>query len=379
MSFITIIVIVFTINYVRTDNVVDYKIDSKQLLSNVIQASNTSASPQCKSVIQIKALTEKVKTETEAYNNNTKRVNALKVSIASNTKILTKSELDLKVANAAYDKLAATVKSLETNKYDAQKANQTQFISNIDNNINLNKTNLAKQKLIINDLKDKISKLKPIMDSEASEFKKLSNVENTKYLLGNLNTAKSQLAIWSRLKLCPTTETNCTNKIDDDRNGYIDCADSKCSGDKACVGSGAGTTGTPENNDGGIFGKKKLPKTPTAACDEADKNDGISDNKGGFFGEVNVSLPFMDKTLSANSICSLVDVGCNGKWVLDGNSREELYDNGPNDRGIEYTWTCALPASYENGEGEKVKILCESKGCTLRKSSIVIKQEENLN
>ncbi len=87
----------------------------------------------------------------------------------------------------------------------------------------------------------------------------------------------------------------------------------------------------------------------------------------------------MDKTITANSICSLAGVGCNGKWVLDGIYREEMYDNGPNDRGIEYTWTCSLNATYENGEGEKEVVTCEGKGCTLRKSSTVLKREENLN
>jgi len=78
-----------------------------------------------------------------------------------------------------------------------------------------------------------------------------------------------------------STETNCTNSIDDDGDGFTDCDDSDCSGDVACtVVEENCTNGLDDDNDGAVdcadtgCYAESYCEQPESTCDDNIDNDG---------------------------------------------------------------------------------------------------------
>lgn len=54
-----------------------------------------------------------------------------------------------------------------------------------------------------------------------------------------LETSSGKISTMSG-NTCPLTETLCSNSVDDDRDGTMDCGDSDCSSDVSCIQSSCG-------------------------------------------------------------------------------------------------------------------------------------------
>ncbi|MCH7849129.1 MAG: hypothetical protein IIB53_12285 [Planctomycetes bacterium] len=115
----------------------------------------------------------------------------------------------------------------------------------------------------------------------------------------------------------PTNETDCSDGIDNDGDGFIDCADDDCAGDPACApgGDSAIVDCITYKTQGGPAGLKHLKITVTIVDDTGAPVDGASvlmtlhgNNSYNFGGSTNAEGEVTFTLLMAGNICYTSDV-----------------------------------------------------------------------
>lgn len=260
LSAILLILVVFTVYKTIPSNPAS---SGEPVSATILNLSATSSSPACKSRIQINELFEYHRSIPYKIQNLTKEAAVQKKRVSDTTASVKKYEIAYNKAVKAHDaKVLAGQKSIATqlalveslNKKIASTTKATTLTS-------LRKQLTSAQSKLTSIEKnntDVLAASKSVMDGQrgflnhyTEELKKAQDVY-AQYLNGSMKTkleadlveAKKQLDKFNAMKDCPKTESvrQCTNEIDDDRDGTADCNDSDCANSATCKNKTPGTS-----------------------------------------------------------------------------------------------------------------------------------------
>ncbi len=224
-------------------------LDSKNNLA-AVSASNTDVPPNCKTnklVADLSMEVSKIQKEVTAYDttlkNATTSAASLRKNVAALEIALQKASTTQQVNRAKYEKqiadgdayvlkTQAQIDSMATStaKTKAQGALKT-YIAGLD-----------KTKAAWKEIQSAYNKTLSARDVAVVNLNKQILVYNTLSAQGKgalqekLQKAQQNLDMFKAFPACPTKEalTQCSDKVDNDRDGMTDCKDADCAGVKAC-------------------------------------------------------------------------------------------------------------------------------------------------